>query len=68
MIISEEARQMFNINNKDGVVYYTSQMLEKTGLVRHGISTRKGGVSCGCYSSLNLRWNCEDNSENVKEN
>ncbi|MBQ3427655.1 MAG: peptidoglycan editing factor PgeF [Clostridia bacterium] len=59
---------MFNINNKDGVVYYTSQMLEKTGLVRHGISTRKGGVSCGCYSSLNLRWNCEDNSENVKEN
>lgn len=68
MIISEENRQMFDIKNKDGVIYYTAPAFEKTGLVRHGFSTRAGGVSSGCYSSLNLRWHCDDSAENVREN
>ena len=29
-------------------------LLADTGVVRHGFSTRLGGVSEGCFSSLNL--------------
>lgn len=59
---------MFDINNKNGVVYYTVPAFAETRLVRHCISTRAGGVSGGCYSSMNLRYNCDDNRANVTEN
>ena len=42
-----------------GVPYLRFPALEETGLVIHGFSTRLGGVSRGCYSSMNLsvrRW------------
>lgn len=52
----------------NGVRYYISDKIENTGLVRHGFTTRAGGVSSGCYSSLNLRFNCDDSRENVLEN
>ncbi len=35
--------------------------------VKHCFSTRKGGVSKGCYESMNLGWR-EDKPENVIEN
>lgn len=56
------------ITTPEGVKYYISHMLADTGLVRHGFMTRSGGVSEGCYSSLNLRFNCDDKRENVIEN
>ncbi len=59
---------MFKLNNKNGVLYYTIPSFEATGLVRHGFSTREGGVSDGCYSSMNLRFNCDDTRENVLQN
>lgn len=59
---------MFKLNRKNGVSYYTITSFEETGLVKHGFSTREGGVSEGCYSSMNLRFNCEDSRENVLEN
>lgn len=59
---------MFQINNNNGVIYYTVPAFTATGIVHHGISTRAGGVSGGCYSSLNLRFNCDDTRENVLEN
>lgn len=34
----------------------------------HGFTTRRGGVSTGAYSSLNLRENCDDSRENIREN
>lgn len=37
---------------KNGVVYHVSSVMEG---VRHGFSTRRGGVSRGIYESLNLR-------------
>lgn len=37
----------------DGVVFYRSGLLHALG-VRHGFSTRIGGVSTGVYASLNL--------------
>ncbi len=36
-------------------------------LVNHGFSTRKGGVSIGCYESMNLHFR-NDTKENVREN
>lgn len=43
-------------------------MLEETGLVRHGFSTRLGGVSEGCFSSMNLSFGRGDKEEAVREN
>lgn len=59
---------MWTLNNKDGVLYYTISSFEETGLVRHGFSTREGGVSGGCYSSMNLRFHCDDPRGNVLKN
>ncbi|MDD3340413.1 MAG: peptidoglycan editing factor PgeF [Lachnospiraceae bacterium] len=57
--------------NKDpdyGVEYLTYPALEQTGLVRHGFSTRLGGVSKGYLSSMNLSFGRGDDPENVQEN
>ncbi len=59
---------MFKLNRVNGVSYYTISSFEDTGLVRHGFSTREGGVSEGCYASMNLRFHCDDSRENVLEN
>lgn len=59
---------MWKLNNKNGVSYYTIPSFEETGLVRHGFSTREGGVSEGCYASMNLRFHCDDTHENVLKN
>ena len=59
---------MFKLNRKNGVLYYTITSFEETGLVKHGFSTREGGVSDGCYSSMNFRFHCDDTCENVLKN
>lgn len=66
MIIS--GVKMFRLNKKGDFEYYTISSFEETGLVRHGFTTRRGGVSTGCYESMNLRFNCDDSRENVLEN
>lgn len=43
-------------------------LLEKTGIVRHGFSTRYGGVSEGIYASMNLSFKRGDDPECVSEN
>ncbi|MBR2742724.1 MAG: peptidoglycan editing factor PgeF [Clostridia bacterium] len=48
--------------------YFTAESFDKTGLVRHCFTTRRGGVSGGCYSSLNLGVNRGDDEKNVLEN
>ncbi len=42
--------------------------LEETGLVRHGFTTRMGGVSKGIFSELNLSYTRGDDPEAVTEN
>ena len=42
--------------------------LEKTGIVRHGFTTRYGGVSTGMWRSLNLSFSRGDDPEAVREN
>lgn len=59
---------MFRLRQAGDVWYYTIDAFEETGLVRHCFSTRRGGVSQGEYESMNLRLNCGDAAENVREN
>ncbi len=42
--------------------------LEKTGIVRHLFSTRKGGVSEGIYATMNFGFHRGDDPECVREN
>lgn len=52
----------------DGVEYLSYPLLEKTGMVKHGFSTRIGGVSEGVCSSMNLSFARGDKEEAVREN
>jgi YfiH family protein len=53
---------------KNGVVYFVFENLEATGIVRHGFSSRIGGVSRGHFAAMNLGYNRGDDDANVKEN
>lgn len=48
--------------------YLEYPLFQNTGLVKHGFSTRLGGVSEGFYSSLNLSFTRGDKEEAVREN
>ncbi len=52
----------------NGVGIYTQPMLERIERFDHGFSARSGGVSKGCFSSLNLSFSRPENRENVMEN
>ena len=56
------------VHNDKQILYLTFPLLEKTGLVRHLFSTRKGGVSKGIYESMNLSYSRGDVKEAVDEN
>lgn len=58
----------YRIEEKDGIKYITFDIFTNTGLVRHAFSTRHGGVSKGCYESLNLGLHVGDSPENVISN
>ncbi len=58
---------MFHTHQTDNLIYLTSDVLGDG--IRHGFSTRKGGVSAGALESLNLRGYIHgDLKENVEEN
>ena len=48
--------------------YLEYPLFRSTGIVRHGFSTRLGGVSEGCFASLNLGFTRGDDACKVKEN
>ena len=54
--------------NTDYVPYLEYPMLKNTRIVRHGFSTRLGGVSEGYYASMNLSFDRGDRKEAVAEN
>jgi YfiH family protein len=58
----------FTLRKHEDVWYYTIASFEKTRLVKHGFSTRKGGVSTGYYSTLNLGIKKKDSREAIEEN
>lgn len=55
-------------HQKDRLVYYTVPAFTQTGLVRHGFSSRLGGVSTGETAELNLGFYRKDTRENVYTN
>lgn len=64
----DEKQPRLQICQMEGVVYLSYPSLEKTGMVRHGFSTRLGGVSQGIYASMNLSFSRGDAKEAVQEN
>lgn len=56
------------IHQKGDLSYITFPKLAACGAVRHVFSTRKGGVSEGQFSSMNLSFRNGDSRENVLEN
>ena len=50
------------------VLYLSYPLLEQTGFINHGFSTRIGGVSEGIYSSMNLSFSRGDDEASVREN
>lgn len=62
-----------NTNNSTKLIegetpFIISNKLNNTGIVKHGFSTRLGGVSTGIFSSLNLGFSRGDNYDLVLEN
>jgi YfiH family protein len=56
------------IRKRNNISLTTFPMFEATGLVCHGSSTRKGGISNGVWAELNLGFNRGDKDEWVLEN
>ena len=56
------------VHEKDGLVYYTFPAFDEIPFVRHGFSTRLGGVSEGIYESMNLSFSRGDDPAAVREN
>lgn len=61
-------KHIFDDKIVDGVRFLSYPLLEKTGMVKHGFSTRIGGVSKGIFSSMNLSFSRGDEDEAVQEN
>lgn len=57
-----------NINFSGELKYITFPKLEKTGILKHCFTTRSGGVSEGCFSSMNMSFSRGDSRENVISN
>lgn len=53
---------------KGDVVYYTFEHFDATGMVKHGFSTKLGGVSEGHYAAMNLGMSRGDVRERVVKN
>ena len=64
----KNSKHIFDEKQVGEVLYLSYPLLEKTGIVKHGFSTRIGGVSEGNYSSMNLSFTRGDDENAVREN
>ena len=60
--------KIFMNREKNGVPYLSFSVLEETGLVLNGFSTRLGGASREKYATMNFAWNKGDDPADVLEN
>lgn len=58
----------FELREVNGLQYYIIPSFEETGLVKHGFTTRVGGISSEPFNTLNLGLNTEDDKENIMKN
>jgi len=59
---------MFRFARKGAIEYLEAEELSAPGFVTHAFCTRRGGVSAGPYSSLNLGFLAGDRLEDVRRN
>ena len=59
---------MYRLKNNKNIFWFEDEAMANTGLVRHGFSTRRGGVSPAPYTSLNMGLAGGDDPANVREN
>lgn len=59
---------IFDEKEKNGVPFLSYPLLENTGIVNHGFSTRLGGVSKGHCASMNISTTRGDDPKAVEEN
>ena len=67
-LVYKNKRHIIDEKQAGEVLYLSYPILEKTGFVKHGFSTRIGGVSEGIYSSMNLSFTRGDDENAVREN
>ncbi|MDF2887324.1 MAG: hypothetical protein K0R23_1709 [Lacrimispora sp.] len=61
-------KQRMDYIESEPVPYLSFPLLEKTGLVTQGFSTKLGGVSQGKFATLNFTFTRGDNPDHVMEN
>ena len=61
-----QKREVLKVLENGGVPFLTFPLLTESGLVRHGFSTRLGGVSRPPYDPMNLTFTRGDRTEDVK--
>lgn len=61
-------QHIFDEREENGVPYLSFPLLEQTGVVRHGFSTRLGGVSKGHCATMNISTTRGDEPEAIAEN
>lgn len=61
-------QEVLQIRQSEEIPYLTYPELEALPWLVHGFSTRMGGVSEGCLSSMNLSFSRGDQEESVREN
>ena len=61
-------RHIYDEKEVAGVPFLSYPMFEETGIVNHGFSTRFGGVSKGCYATMNISTTRGDDPAAVAEN
>ena len=66
--MEKKRRPQAGDREKEGVVWLSFPLLEQTGIVVQGFTTRLGGVSTGMFSSMNLSFTRGDREEAVREN
>lgn len=64
----KDDRHIFDVKEKKGVPYLSFPLLDKTGIVRHGFSTRLGGVSKGVWATMNISTTRGDDAAAIAEN
>ena len=67
-IVYKNKMHILDEKEKDGVPFLSYPILENTGIVNHGFSTRLGGVSKGHCATMNISTNRGDDPEAVREN
>ncbi len=67
-MIYKSQEHIFNEKRVGEVLYLTYPLLESTEIVKHGFSTRVGGVSEGVCSTMNLSFSRGDDENAVREN